>query len=335
MKKIAILLVLLLLVSVPFTLAQDNGEENDEDEIEVSEDDTQVGDELAGAQEPAPVLVRQAISRLHLVGNGIAVSENDPFDFLHARAVVGAVKVMATEDDNIDSEYVAKRLGVLMLDEQRYHLKDIAVSMDEISAEIYALGTSGQESETAVGEILVKRFEKPGRDIWAGNMVVSGKAYNVYFLGVGRAFRLAERARKIGEYCEENPDDSRCQRVLPECISEPEQCRERVRAYCEGNPQNLGCLQLKKLYCLNNASDERCRDYLTGLCERYPRLGFCDVSTVNGEQVIAINAGEVKEATIEAGETIREMVSSKIRARIRAITQNLVDEADSWRNRGD
>ena len=38
----------------------------------------------------------------------------------------------------------------------------------------------------------VKLFEKPGRDVWAGNMVLNGKAFNVYFLGMARSFRLAE-----------------------------------------------------------------------------------------------------------------------------------------------
>ena len=40
--------------------------------------------------------VNKAVSRLHLTGAGIAISEDDAFDFMYAKVAVGAVKERPT-----------------------------------------------------------------------------------------------------------------------------------------------------------------------------------------------------------------------------------------------
>ncbi|MDP2973833.1 MAG: hypothetical protein Q8N60_02175, partial [Candidatus Diapherotrites archaeon] len=189
MRKIIFVLVALLLATA-FAFAEDNGTTDADtgaglDDIVIAtaepvveESDTAVGESIVETETPAPAIVRKPITRLHLVGNGIAISETDAFDFSHLRVVIGAVKVTATAEDATTEEYVAKRLGVMKLDGATYHLKDIAVSGEEISAEIYGPTTDAIAASAAIGEIKVKLFEKPGRDVWAGNMVLSGKAYN-------------------------------------------------------------------------------------------------------------------------------------------------------------
>jgi len=195
-KAVFVLLVALLLASVPIALADGTGDDandtDDNEEIEVEDDDNEVGEDLVEEKEEKMVRAKKAVSRLHLTGTGIAISESDAFDFTYAKVAIGAVKVRATADDNVDSDYAVKKIGVLMLGGDKYHLKDIAVATDEISAEVY-----GKDKEL-VGEITVKRFEKPGRDVWAGNLVIDDKAYNIYLLGVGRKFKLSEITEKLG-----------------------------------------------------------------------------------------------------------------------------------------
>jgi len=218
-----------------------------------------------------------------------------------------------------------KRLGVLMLDAKKYHIKDIAVSLEEISAQIYARETDSNSG--AVGELTLKLFEKPGRDIWAGNMVIGDKAYNLYLLGVGRKFGLAEVTEKLADYCASNPEDSKCSRIAIGCAADTESCRTRVKAYCQENSSDLKCLQLKKVYCLKNASDERCRDYLKGLCEANPNQAHCRIKTVNNERVIGISTDAVSEATEEEGELRNKLVVKKARPTLTR-AKNLVTDQE-------
>jgi hypothetical protein len=324
MRKILFVLIALMLATA-FVAAQEA--------INVPETDTATGDSIIEPTAvPTPAVVRKPIARLHLVGSGIAVSESDAFDFMHARAVIGAVKVKAAVDDNcvggdgncIGGGFVVKRVGVLTLDDKKYHLKDIAVAEDEISAEVYGPITDTNAGSAVVGEIKVKRFEKPGKDVWAGNMVLNGKAFNVYFIGVKRDFKKAEITEKIGEQCKNNPDDARCKNIVAECARNTEQCGERVKAYCEANPTSARCLQLKKLYCLKNATDERCREYLKGLCEKYPKLAHCAVKQVAGKNVTVINESAVSAITAERGEVDENLLAVKNRDRIKNIVKNVV-----------
>lgn len=298
-----------------------NGMDDGTDETEVDETDTDVGDDLVEEEVQSPAVVRNAITRLHVVGTGLAIAEEDAFDMMHAKIIIGAVKVRATEDDNTSLDFAVRRLGVLRLDNRTYNLRDIAVNLEELSAEVYDPTTS--TNTDSVGEITVKRFEKPGQDIWAGNLVLNGKAYNVYFLGVRRSFTLSEVAQKIGDYCGQNPDDAKCLRIRANCQDDSEDCGERVREYCEANTSDMSCLQLKKQYCLRNATDERCREYLEGLCERSSDQGFCTVTTVSGSRVVSINREGTSEVTPEAGESETTLVSAKDRPKLQVVARNI------------
>jgi len=334
-KAVFILLALVLLLSA-FAVAVDDvdpaltGADLDDDsdadeEIEVEDDDTDVGNDLVKKEKPKKKVVRNAISRLHLTAAGLAVSEDDAFDFSHAKVVVGSVKVRAMADDNVETDFAVKRMGILMLDESKYHLKNIAVADEEISADIFGSTTDSTSVSDAIGELKVKRFEKPGKDIWAGNMVLNGKTYNIYLLGMGREFKLAEVTEKIGDYCEDNPEDEKCTKINSRCSDDAEDCKEKVKEHCEENTDDQSCLQLKKLYCLKNASDERCREYLKDLCEENPRLAHCRVREVNGQRVIGVNPTAVAAVTAERGESPTSLVIDETRPGLRVARRRIED----------
>jgi len=344
MKKfLVVLLALLLVASLTVVQAEgndENGLDEDDDiveeiDIEVDEDDDEIGTTLAEIEVPTETKLRSAVSRLHLTAKGLAISEDDAFDFLYAKIVIGAVRVRIAGEENVVSAlpYLTKRLGVLKLNEQNYHLKDIAVSTDEISAEVFGPTTEADSNSPSIGEIKLTRFEKPGRDVWAGNLVINNDIYNVYFLGVKRYFRLEEVTTKIGEYCEENAEDTRCKNIVSECARNTESCKNRVTEYCENNTSDQQCLQLKKLYCLKNASDERCRNYLEELCtgnkniETNKNLAHCRVKNVSGEEVVSIDATVVSAVTAERGETARNLVATKAREKLQNV-KNRVGSTD-------
>jgi len=306
-----------LLLAAAFVVADTN--------TEVSEDDTDVGDNLIEEEKGKTNFVNKAVSRLHLTGAGIAISEDDAFDFMYAKTVIGAVKVRATEDDNVDSDYAITRVGVLMLDKEKYHLKNIAVSTDTISAEIFGPVTTSNAASESIGKLEVKRFEKPGQDIWAGNMVLNGKAFNVYFLGMARKFKLAEVTEKIGDYCKKNPGDLKCKKIVKTCDENTAFCGEKVKNYCQKNTSDVNCLQLKKQYCLKNASDERCREYLKDLCEEKPSLAHCRIRIVEGKRIIGVNPVAVAAVTAEKGESITSLVIDANRPGLRVARRNIRD----------
>ncbi len=336
MKKAVFILLALVFLLSAFAVAVDDvnpaltdadpdDDSDDNKKIEVEDDDTNVGDDLVKKEKQKKVVVRKAISRLHLTAAGLAVSEDDVFDFSHAKVVVGSVKVRATPVDNVATDYAVKRMGVLMLDEGKYHLKNISVADEEISADIFGPTTDSNLVSESMGELKVKRFEKPGKDIWAGNMVLNGKTYNIYLLGMGRKFKLAEVTEKIGDYCKDNPEDEKCTKINSRCKDDVEDCKEKVKEHCEENTADQKCLQLKKLYCLKNASDERCREYLKDLCEENPRLAHCRIREVNGQRVIGVNPTAVVAVTAERGESPTSLVIDKTRPGLRVARRRIED----------
>jgi hypothetical protein len=265
------------------------------------------------------VASKRPIHRLHVIGTGLSINAEDPMDFTHAKVVVGAVRikkaVVSAEEETTEEtvKFVVKRIGVLMLDKKRYHLRNVAVREGEISADIFDPKevTATETEKTAIGQIYVKRYEKPGRDIWAGAMELNGESFNVYFLGVHRKFKPIEVAEKVGEYCRKHPENERCRVaakiVKTACKEKPWLCKQRITEFCSKNPENEKCVALKKLYCLRNAADERCRDYLKRLCEKDPTQRFCRIKKVENEKVVTIEEKEVEPEEAEEGEVTEDI----------------------------
>ena len=242
-------------------------------------------------------LKAKPISRIHLVGNGLAINSEDAMDFLHAKAVVGAVKLRDANVTNTDDNFSVKRLGVLLLDKEAYHLKNVAVTVDEVSADVFERG-----GEEAVGSLYVTRYEKPGQDVWAGELSLNDKLYNVYFVGLKRNFKPVEAAEKVANYCEENPEAEKCQKISEQCEENPRGCKAKIMKECKDNPENEDCTQIKKNYCLENASDVRCRQYLVETCEENPEADYCKIRQHRDQNIVSIIPGKVRALTAEAGE---------------------------------
>ena len=249
--------------------------------------------------------VAKPISRLHLIGTGIAINSENPMDFMHAKASVGSVKIRNNESD---TNFSVKRLGVLLLDGDKFVLKTIAIENEEISADVYERGV-----EEAVGEIYLARYEKLGRDVWAGELSLKGTLYNIYFIGLKRHFKPLEAAEKLSDYCEENPEDEKCNKAAVQCKENPRACRAKVLNYCKDNPEDEKCLDLKSTYCLKNASDVRCREYLLERCNEDSELPFCKTSKLGSKNFVSIHPGAVNVVTAEQGETL-EAMKRKVKA---------------------
>lgn len=268
MKRAYLLLLVLLVALSAFAIAEENSATDDssddgaEEITDNSSDDSLISSNVAAAP----------IKKIFIVGHGIAISQSDPMTFMHAKAAAGVVRVKES-----DSSIVEKSIGVFFLDDKKYKLKNASVADSEISADIYEI-----DSETPAGNISVKRYEKPGRDIWAGTMTLNSTGYNVYFIGIARAFKLKEITNNMGEYCTANPEVDACKK-LGACKEDPEKCKERIATFCEKNPDDVKCGFLKRVYCLKNSDDERCREHLIGLCEQNPNLAHCRIKTVNNK----------------------------------------------------
>jgi len=326
MKSVTIVGMLLLLLMAPISFA----EETNEDGSTVNAVSTVTANKVkpvAIGQVDKPSVVRP-IRIINLHGNGITISTEDPFDFMHAKAIIGGVRVLKNNNcvvtDSASAEansdcFETKRLGILKLDNRVYRLRNVEVSHDQISADIYdaKLVTSSAEDAASnhVGSISVKRYEKPGRDIWAGEMKLEGKEYNAYFLGVKRTFTLSEAKDKISNYCRQHPDAAACSNLN----------------FCKNNPNHERCNPIKEKYCVNNAGDERCRNVLKEVCEKRPNTAFCGRITVAGQPTVAIEptAVVVEEEPVIAEEIdTNELIAKETLSVVAANTVTGIGQGD-------
>ncbi len=236
----------------------------------------------------------KSISRLHLVGNGLAINAEDAMDFMHAKVSVGAVKIR-NEDENSEEGFDVKRVGVLFLDGEKYVLRGLAVEEGEISGDVYAF-----EEDSSIGSFYVALHEKPGQDVWAGELSMNGVLYNIYFVGVKRNFKPAEMAEKVSNYCEENFEDEKCSKAVGQCKENPRACRAKVLNFCKDNPEDEKCIDLQSTYCLKNASDIRCREHLLERCREDPEQLFC--KRTGDQNRLSIHPAAVRVVTAERGE---------------------------------
>lgn len=280
MKKL-IAVVLALFMVAPLILAQYGGETASGhglggEKVEFEEDT-----DITIEEKPGPYItpVIRPIHSIYMNGSGIVVNAEDPLDFMNAKAIFGGFRLLnreqcitSTETDSTDSEelekcFTYKRAGILLLDDEKYRLRNIEVSYEMISADIYSplsVSTSAEDSEeNHVGSIAVKRYEKPGRDIWAGEMKLNSKEYNAYFLGVKREFTSLELRQRLNDYCRENPREGEC----------------RYINICKNDPENENCGPVRERFCISNAGDIRCKPILQDICEEAPASSFCQKIT--------------------------------------------------------
>ncbi len=238
------------------------------------------------AQTPELISARTVkVNALAILGKGIAASPDDPLDFMIAKFGVGRVEYTSSGE--------VTTIGVLKLDEDRYRLKEVVVEEGKATGKIYT-------NSSEVGSFSLSSVMKGDTEVWAGTMELNEKTYNMYIIEGVRPIRASELKEKVveycnssddancadrlGNYCENNPDDERCRALFRAyCMKddnmEDTRCREAFRNWCEDNPTNKHCvpfaLQRSKSYCEENSDSGLCRKIATNVAN------FCEANSDN------------------------------------------------------
>ena len=189
-----------------------------------------------------------AIKSLHAVGKGIAISASDPGDFKLLKIGIAKVSVSVLGEEQDVS------VGILILDEQRYKLKNINVGNGSVTADVF-------DGNTSVGSLSIVSAQKGDTTVWFGTLSLGDKIYNVYILEVKRDVKAKELGANVADFCRAHPRH--------------ESCRERMHEFCEQNPDDARCKQIFLEFCKENPSDVRCRDAVKKFCEGRPDDSLC------------------------------------------------------------
>jgi hypothetical protein len=217
-----------------------------------------------GAQEQ----VRARIWTRGAFGSGIAVSQADPMDFELIKVGIAGVKFNLGENESI------VKVGILYFGETKYRLRNVVIGNGTASADIYL-------NETLAGSVSLDSYVKGDREVWAGTLTLDGKGYNAYVIQIPGDLRPVEKAERIHEYCRNNPDRCRAvMRAVGQIVCDPVtdgNCRNRIRDFCEQNPEDSRCKALRWAYCRANTEDADCRAELMGVCRNNATDNACKV----------------------------------------------------------
>ncbi len=204
-------------------------------------------------------------------GNGIAVSDSDPMDFELIKIGIAGVRFVSD-----DSESIVKT-GVLYFGEDKYRLRNVMIGNASVSADIY-------DNDTQAGTISLDSYLKGDREVWAGTLTLGQETFNAYVIQVPKVLKAVEKARRIYQYCKDNPLD--CRRAMiavGNIICDPEDegttCWERIESYCEENPDDNRCKALRLAYCRIHPEDAECRAEIAGVCRNDATDNACKVLT--------------------------------------------------------
>ena len=190
------------------------------------------------AQEATPTLISAqtvSVNAYVVLGRGIAANPDDPMDFMIVKIGIGKVR----------SSTANMTIGVLKLDEELYRLRDVAVADGQATGNIY-------KDDAEVGSFDVASVMKGDTEIWAGTMTL-GTSYNLYIIEGVRPIKASELREKVVEYCNANEDAN---------------CADRLTNYCQNNPDDTRCRALYRAWCLrdDNMDDTRCRYEFRNWC---------------------------------------------------------------------
>ncbi|NIO22889.1 MAG: hypothetical protein GTN38_02580 [Candidatus Aenigmarchaeota archaeon] len=262
-----------------------------------------IGASVMAQQVGAQNQIRSKIHTLGAFGNGLAISEDDPMDFELIRIGMAAIKV-----ELADQEKTVKA-GVLHFADEKYRLRDVVIGNGSVTANIYL-------NDTQVGSLSLDSYPKGEKELWAGTMTLNGKTYNVYLIQGRRVVKAVEKAQKAFEYCRNNPERCRAamQAIGRNVICDPvtdENCRERIRTFCESNPEDARCKALRLAQCGLNLEDADCRAEIRGVCSNNAtetacqRLGEVYNNMVQKRPEILENAPQwfqtVRQRLLQAG----------------------------------
>jgi hypothetical protein len=204
--------------------------------------------------------VRARVRLMGALGNGLAISQDDPMDFELLRVGIAGYRVYTSANETL------VRVGILYFGEDKYKLKDITIGNGSITANIY-------ENNASIGSLAIDSYVKGDKEIWAGPLTLNDVTYNAYIIQQPRSLKAAEKASKIFGYCEEHPAGClRAMQAIGNIICDPEQegntCSESIQTYCEQNPDDRKCEALHLAYCRVHLEDADCRAQLMERCSQ-------------------------------------------------------------------
>lgn len=213
--------------------------------------------------------VRARIQTMGALGYGLAISQSDPKEFEVIKIGVAKVAVGLIEE-----EEETVMVGRLYFGEDKYKLKDIVITNVSLTANVYDL------NDVQKGSLSLDAYPKGDKEIWAGTLTLNEKTYNVYLIQAARKIKPVEKAEKAFEYCKNNPDKCKAaMKAVGQIICDPEgnvTCREKIKMFCEQNPEDMRCKALHLGYCRFHMNDSDCRNLLMQECKKNESEEACN-----------------------------------------------------------
>ncbi|NCS71364.1 MAG: hypothetical protein GW780_04340 [Candidatus Aenigmarchaeota archaeon] len=232
-----------------------------------------------------PILSQEEVqtqARIKSIGSlskGIAVSPDNPLEFRMVKAgVARAIVATGAEEKEFN-------VGVFVMDEVKYRLKNVVIEEGKLAADIYSI-SGDKVSDQPVGSLSLTSFmnQDMKMEVWAGTLDLSG-TFNLYMVEAPRSIQPLELNEKVKDYCSENPENEKCkQRAGDYCKNNPddEKCKELFRDYCQDNMDDTRCRNALKDWCNDNQNSEKCREFIVTTTKE-----FCK-ENLNSEKCVKI-----------------------------------------------
>jgi hypothetical protein len=219
--------------------------------------------EGVGSQNP----IRTQIRTMGALGNGLAISQSNPLDFQLLKIGIAGVDVI------ISNETETMKVGILYFGDTKYKLKDVVIGNGSASANVY-------DNDTQAGSISLNSYPKGDTEIWAGTLTLNGASYNAYVIQAHRLMKAEEKADKVKDYCENNPEKCKAaMKAVGQIICDPAtdgNCRDRIKNFCEQNPEDNRCKTLGVAYCRLHLEDSTCREQIIAACKLNSNGSACE-----------------------------------------------------------
>jgi len=206
------------------------------------------------------------IKTVGVLGRGLAISPTDLMDFKIVKIGVlrVAVSVLGEEKEIVR--------GMIFLDGERYLIKDINLTNEFFSGNLY-------QNETKKGNIELTLVVKNNEVVWVGTLTIEGSTYNTYILEAPRLPKREEIREQVREFCEAYPEKckEKIRGIGPNYCNKTfdRSCREKIAEFCEEHPEDSRCKALRLAFCMAHTDDTRCREWIKEFCKENPESSVC------------------------------------------------------------
>ena len=216
------------------------------------------------------------VSMYHVVGSGVAINPSDLDEFALVRMIAGRIKIV----EPAINETRVFRMGVLILDNERYILKNATAVNGTFAAEIYS-------NNTAVGVVELHMVMKGDRIVWVGEIIIGDKEFKAYILEMQRAWNRGEivsvaKKNKQLDVCERNPASPECKSKLVEWCKDHTsdvRCRAILMQNKEYREQFRKTVEKASMWCKEHPM--KCKEIAIKLREHHPVAGSITNEKIN------------------------------------------------------